>query len=39
MTDNAVELSGNAVIGVNPDYETVGSMPKLTAAGIAVWIE
>jgi uncharacterized protein YbjQ (UPF0145 family) len=42
MTDNAVQLSGNVVIGANPDHETArshGSMPKLTAAGTAVWIE
>ena len=39
ITDNAVEPSGNAVIGVNPDHETVGSHGsrlKLTAAGTGV---
>jgi uncharacterized protein YbjQ (UPF0145 family) len=41
ITDNAVEPSGNAVIGVNPAYETLGSHGsrlKLTAAGTGVWI-
>lgn len=42
MTDKAVELGANAVIGVDLDYETIGSngsMLMVTAAGTAVWIE
>jgi uncharacterized protein YbjQ (UPF0145 family) len=39
MTDKAVALGANAVIGVDLDYETVGSngsMLMVTAAGTAV---
>jgi uncharacterized protein YbjQ (UPF0145 family) len=42
MIARAKELGGNAVIGVDIDYETVGtngSMLMVTAAGTAVWIE
>jgi len=42
MTDKAEELGANAVIGVDIDYETVGtngSMLMVTAAGTAVRIE
>mgnify|MGYP001076740913 FL=1 len=42
MTDKAVELGANAVIGVDLDYETIGSngsMLMVTAAGTAVWVE
>ena len=42
MTDEAASLGGNAVIGVDIDYETVGangSMLMVTAAGTAVVIE
>lgn len=42
MTDKAVALGGNAVIGVDIDYETVGqngSMLMVTAAGTAVIVE
>ncbi len=42
MTDKAADVGGNAVIGVDIDYETVGtngSMLMVTAAGTAVVIE
>jgi uncharacterized protein YbjQ (UPF0145 family) len=42
MTDKAAALGANAVIGVDLDYETVGSngsMLMVTAAGTAVLIE
>lgn len=42
MTDKAEQLGANAVIGVDIDYETVGtngSMLMVTAAGTAVKIE
>ncbi len=42
MTDLAADLGANAVIGVDIDYETVGtngSMLMVTAAGTAVVIE
>ena len=42
MTDKAAELGANAVVGVDLDYETVGtngSMLMVTAAGTAVRIE
>ena len=42
MTDKAGQLGANAVIGVDIDYETVGtngSMLMVTAAGTAVRIE
>ena len=42
MTDKAADLGGNAVIGVDIDYETVGtngSMLMVTAAGTAVVVE
>ena len=42
MTDRAAELGANAVIGIDIDYESVGSkgsMLMVTAAGTAVWIE
>jgi uncharacterized protein YbjQ (UPF0145 family) len=42
MTDKAAQLGANAVIGVDIDYETVGSngsMLMVTAAGTAVRIE
>ena len=42
MTDKAEQLGANAVIGVDIDYETVGtngSMLMVTAAGTAVQIE
>jgi uncharacterized protein YbjQ (UPF0145 family) len=42
LTDRAEELGANAVIGVDIDYETVGtngSMLMVTAAGTAVRIE
>jgi uncharacterized protein YbjQ (UPF0145 family) len=42
MTDKASDLGANAVIGVDLDYETVGSngsMLMVTAAGTAVCIE
>ena len=42
MTDKAARLGANAVIGVDIDYETVGtngSMLMVTAAGTAVRIE
>ena len=42
MTDKAEQLGANAVIGVDIDYETVGtngSMLMVTAAGTAVRIE
>ena len=42
MTDKAASLGANAVIGVDIDYETVGSngsMLMVTAAGTAVRIE
>jgi uncharacterized protein YbjQ (UPF0145 family) len=42
MTDQAARLGGNAVIGVDLDYETVGtngSMLMVTAAGTAVRLE
>jgi uncharacterized protein YbjQ (UPF0145 family) len=42
MTDKASALGANAVIGVDLDYETVGSngsMLMVTAAGTAVRIE
>lgn len=42
MTDKAASLGGNAVIGVDIDYETVGtngSMLMVTAAGTAVVVE
>lgn len=42
MTDNAAALGANAVIGVDLDYETIGSngsMLMVTAAGTAVRIE
>lgn len=42
MVDQAVSLGGNAVIGVDLDYETVGqggSMLMVTACGTAVVIE
>jgi uncharacterized protein YbjQ (UPF0145 family) len=42
MTDEAARLGANAVIGVDIDYETVGtngSMLMVTAAGTAVVIE
>jgi uncharacterized protein YbjQ (UPF0145 family) len=42
MTDKAADLGANAVIGVDIDYETVGSngsMLMVTAAGTAVTVE
>ena len=42
LTDKAAALGGNAVIGVDIDYETVGqngSMLMVTAAGTAVVVE
>jgi uncharacterized protein YbjQ (UPF0145 family) len=42
MTDKAAELGANAVIGVDIDYETVGSngsMLMVTACGTAVKLE
>jgi len=42
MTDKAEKLGANAVIGVDLDYETVGtngSMLMVTAAGTAVRVE
>ncbi|MDP1700804.1 MAG: heavy metal-binding domain-containing protein [Aestuariivirga sp.] len=42
MTDKARQLGANAVIGVDIDYETVGtngSMLMVTAAGTAVRVE
>lgn len=42
LTDRAAELGANAVVGVDLDYETVGSndsMLMVTAAGTAVLIE
>ena len=42
MTDKAAQLGANAVIGVDIDYETVGtngSMLMVTAAGTTVRIE
>jgi uncharacterized protein YbjQ (UPF0145 family) len=42
MTDKAEQLGANAVIGVDIDYETVGtngSMLMVTAAGTAVRLE
>jgi uncharacterized protein YbjQ (UPF0145 family) len=42
MTDEAQRLGANAVIGVDIDYETIGtngSMLMVTAAGTAVRIE
>ncbi len=42
MTDAATGLGGNAVIGVDVDYETLGQnggMLMVTAAGTAVTIE
>ncbi|MDH3740896.1 MAG: heavy metal-binding domain-containing protein [Hyphomicrobiales bacterium] len=42
MTDKAAEFGANAVIGVDIDYETVGtngSMLMVTAAGTAVVVE
>lgn len=42
MTDKAAELGANAVIGVDLDYETIGSngsMLMVTAAGTAVRVE
>ena len=42
MTDKAAELGANAVIGVDLDYETIGSngsMLMVTAAGTAVRAE
>lgn len=42
MTDKAADFGGNAVIGVDIDYETVGpngSMLMVTAAGTAVVVE
>ena len=42
MTDKAAALGANAVIGVDLDYETIGSngsMRMVTAAGTAVRIE
>ena len=42
LTDKAAALGANAVIGVDLDYETIGSngsMLMVTAAGTAVWIE
>jgi uncharacterized protein YbjQ (UPF0145 family) len=42
MTDKAARLGANAVIGVDIDYETVGtngSMLMVTAAGTAVRLE
>jgi uncharacterized protein YbjQ (UPF0145 family) len=42
MTDKAEQLGANAVIGVDLDYETVGtngSMLMVTAAGTAVRME
>jgi len=42
MTDKAAALGANAVIGVDLDYETIGSngsMLMVTAAGTAVRIE
>lgn len=42
MTDKAARLGANAVIGVDLDYETVGtngSMLMVTAAGTAVKID
>jgi uncharacterized protein YbjQ (UPF0145 family) len=42
MTDKAEQLGANAVVGVDIDYETVGtngSMLMVTAAGTAVRIE
>ena len=42
LTDKAADLGANAVIGVDIDYETVGSngsMLMVTAAGTAVKLE
>ena len=42
MTDKAASLGANAVIGVDLDYETIGSngsMLMVTAAGTAVRLE
>ena len=42
MTDKAAALGANAVIGVDIDYETIGtngSMLMVTAAGTAVRLE
>ena len=42
MTDQAARLGGNAVIGVDIDYETIGasgSMLMVSATGTAVIIE
>jgi uncharacterized protein YbjQ (UPF0145 family) len=42
MTDKAASLGANAVIGVDLDYETIGSngsMLMVTAAGTAVRVE
>ena len=39
MSDQAARMGANAVIGIDLDYETVGtngSMPMVTAAGTAV---
>lgn len=42
MADNAVSMGANAVVGIDLDYETVGSngsMLMVTASGTAVNIE
>ena len=42
LTDKAAALGANAVIGVDLDYEAIGSngsMLMVTAAGTAVWLE
>jgi uncharacterized protein YbjQ (UPF0145 family) len=42
MTDKAASLGANAIVGIDIDYETVGSngsMLMVTAAGTAVRIE
>ncbi len=39
MTDKAVAMGANAVIGIDLDYETIGSMLMVNASGTAVVIE
>ena len=39
MTERATELGGNAVVGVDLDYEVINNMLMVSASGTAVTIE
>lgn len=39
MQDRAAELGGNAVVGVDLDYEVINNMMMVSASGTAVTVE